>query len=328
MSPKKGELVVAELKKGSEKGRALAKQILLAEKMEPQDLHNACEYYVEHWNDFTHPGLFSVACEAVGGDPGESMLAQAAIAIMAAAFDLHDDVLDKDIIKNRTPTIYGEFGFEIALLLGDAFLIEGLKVLVEALTKFPREKANKMIETTKNLLFEVGNAHSLEICLKKSKCMTFNDYMMIAERKGASIQADMMFGALFGGGDENEVETLAKLGRIIGILVILRDDLVDIFDIQELRQRIGVHDLPLPLLFAMQDDKINPEVMSILSKPKLTSRAVAELVDLILETEPVKELKEKMQLLIEEGLTLLKKLKKRKLARSLQTILTFMLEDL
>ena len=112
------------------------------------------------------------------------------------------------------------------------------------------------------------------------------------------------------------------------LLVELFTDLVDVFDIQELRQRMAVQDLPLPLLFAMQDSKINLRVTSILSRPKLTSKAIAELVDLTLSAEPVEKLKKKMQLLIEEGLTLLKKLKKRKLARSLKAILTFMLEDL
>jgi len=328
MPPKKGELVVAELRKGSEKGLALAKQILLAEKMEPPKLYSACEYYVEHWNDFTHAGLFSMACKAVGGNPEESVLVQAAIAIMAASFDLHDDILDKDKTKNNISTVYGEFGFEITLLLGDAFLIEGFKTLMDSIIKFPIEKGKRILEKTKNLLFEVGNAHSLEVYLKKGKRMTLNDYIMITERKGASIEADMMFGALFGGGDEDEVATLAKLGRIIGILVILRDDLVDVFDIEELRQRIAVKDLPLPLLFALQDDKINSRVLTLLSRSKITSRVVSELVDLTLQSEPAAKLKKKMQLLIEEGLTLLNKLKKRKHARSLQAVLTFMLEDL
>lgn len=328
MSPKKGELVVAELRKGSEKGLALAKQILLAEKMEPPKLYSACEYYVEHWNDFTHAGLFSMACEAVGGNPEESVLVQAAIAIMAASFDLHDDILDKDKTKNNIPTVYGEFGLEITLLLGDAFLIEGFKTLMDSIIEFPRQKVKNILEKTRNLFFEVGNAHSLEVCLKKGKRMTLNDYLMITERKGASIEADMMFGAFFGGGDEDEVANLAKLGRIIGILCILRDDVVDVFDIEELRQRITVQDLPLPLHFAMQDDKINPRVNTLLSRPKITRRAVAELVDLTLQSEPVEKLKKKMRLLIEEGLTLLKNLKKRKLARNLQAVLTFMLEDL
>ena len=61
MAPKKGKLVVAELRKGSEKGLTLAKQILQAEKMDSPKLHSALEYYLGHWDDFTHAGLFSLA---------------------------------------------------------------------------------------------------------------------------------------------------------------------------------------------------------------------------------------------------------------------------
>lgn len=172
MPPKKGKLVVAELRKGSEKGLALAKQILLAEKMEPPKLQRACEHYIKHWDDITHAGLFSLASEAVGGNPDDSVVAQAAIAMMAAAFDLHDDILDKSEAKNKIPTVYGKFGVEMALLLGNAFLIEGFKTFVDSMADFPKEKRNNTLEITKNLLFEVGNAHSMEICLKQKKRIT------------------------------------------------------------------------------------------------------------------------------------------------------------
>jgi len=328
MPPKKGKLVVAELKKGSEKGLALAKQILLAEKMEPPKLRLACEHYLEHWDDFTHAGLFSLSSEAVGGNPDDSVLAQAAIAIMAAAFDLHDDILDKSEAKNKIPTVYGKFGVEMALLLGNAFLIEGFKIFVDSMIDFPKEKRKDTLEMTKTLLFEVGNAHSLEICLKQRKRVTPDEYIMITELKAASIEADLMLGAIFGGGNKSEVENLARIGRIIGILATLRDDLVDVFDITELRQRIAVQDLPLPLLFAIQDDKTNSRVMTILSKPRITTRAVAELVDFTLHAKSVAKLKYRMQLLIEEGLTLLNKLPREKLHSKLQAAITFMLEDL
>ena len=328
MRHKKGKIVVAELRKGSEKGLALAKQILQAEKMEPPKLRSAFEHYLEHWDDFTHAGLFSMACEAVGGNPDDSVLAQAAIAMMAAAFDLHDDILDKSKAKNKIPTVYGKFGVEMALLLGNAFLIEGFKIFADSTTTFPKEKRKNILETTKNLLFEVGNAHSLEVCLKQRKRVTPNDYMMITELKAASFEADLMLGALFGGGDKTEVANLAKLGRILGVLATLRDDLVDVFDIEELRQRIAVQDLPLPLLFAMQDKKINSIAITILSKPKMTRSDIAELVDLTLEAKPVAEMKDRMQLLIEEALALLNKLPKKKLQNKLQTVVSFMLEDL
>jgi geranylgeranyl pyrophosphate synthase len=323
-----GKVIVADLKKRSKKGLEFAKQVLQAERIEHPKLREALEHYITHWNDFMHPGLFSIACEAVGGDPDVVAPTQAAIAMMAAAFDVHDDIIDKSKVKHKIPTVYGKFGAEMALLLGNAFLIEGFKLFVDSSVILPKEKENRALETFKRLLFEVGNAHALEVGLKERKNVAPNDYLRITEMKAAGIEADMHLGALFGGGEDAEVEVLARLGRILGILATLRDDLIDVFDIEELRQRISVQDLPLPLLFAMQDQEAKGKVMNIISKPKITKSDVAELVDVTLEAESVVKLKDKMQLLIGEGLNLTNNLPKAKLRSKLQALLSFMLEDL
>jgi geranylgeranyl pyrophosphate synthase len=327
MTPKMGTRVVTDLKKRSKKGLEFAKQKLQAEKMDFPKLRAALEHYLAQWHDFTHPGLFSVACEAVGGDPDSVVPTQAAIAMMAAAFDIHDDIIDKSKVKNKIPTVYGKFGAEMALLLGNAFLIEGFKLFVDSATTLPKEKRKKSLETLKNLMFEVGNAHALEVGLKEKKNVTPNDYLKIIEMKAAGIEADMYLGALFGGG-EAEVEILTRLGRILGILATLREEFIDVFEIEELCQRIAVQDLPLPLLFAMRDQEAKRKVKSIISKPKITKSNVAELVDVTLEAEPVVELKERMQCLIEEGLTLTSNPLLTKLRSQVKLLLSFMLEDL
>ena len=321
-----GKVIVADLKKRSKKGLEFAKQVLQAEKIDHPKLHDALEHYLTHWNESTHPGLFSIACEAVGGDPDGVVPTQAAIAMMAAAFDIHDDIIDKSKVKHKIPTVYGKFGVEIALLLGDAFLIEGFKLFVDSATILPKEK--EALEIVKRLTFEVGNAHVLEIGLKERKNIAPDDYMKVIEMKAAGIELDMHLGALFGGGEDVEVEVLARLGRILGILGTLREEFVDVFEIEELCQRIAVQDLPLPLLFAMQDQEAKRKVLNIISKPKITKSDVAELVDVTLEAEPVVKIKEKMQLLIGEGLNLANNLPRVKLQSSLQLLLSFMLEDL
>jgi geranylgeranyl diphosphate synthase type I len=328
MPQKMGKVIVADLTRRSEKGLELAKQMLQAEEIDYPKLHEALKHYITHWNDFTHPGLFSVACEAVGGNPDGVVPTQAAIAMMAAAFDIHDDIIDKSKEKNKVPTVYGEFGAEMALLLGNAFLIEGFRLFADSTKTLPKEKEKSTLETTKRLLFEVGNAHALEVGLKERKNLTPNDYLKITGMKAAAIEADMHLGALFGGGEDAEVEALAKLGRILGTLATLRDDLIDVFDIEELRQRVSIQDLPLPLLFAMEDKKAKTKVVKILSKPKLTNGDVSELVDVTLTSESVVKLRGKMQLLIDEGLRLANKLPKTKLHGKLQALLSFMLEDL
>ena len=328
MTPKMGKIIVADLKKRSKKGLELAKQVLQAEKMDHPKLRAALEHYIAHWNDFTYPGLFSIACEAVGGDPDVVAPTQAAITMIAAAFDVHDDIIDKSKVKNKIPTVYGKFGAEIALLLGNAFLIEGFKLFVDSTKTLPKEKEKRALETIKKLMFEVGNAHALEVGLNERKNVTPNDYMKIIEMKAAGIEADIHLGALFGGGEDIEVKALARLGRILGILVTLREEFIDVFEIEELCQRISVHDLPLPLLLAMQDQEAKGKVMNIISKSKITESDVAELVDITLDAEPVVEFKGKMHRLIKEGLALSDNLLNVKLQRKIQTILSFMLEDL
>ena len=327
MQPKKGKLIVADLKRRSKKGLLLAKQTLQAEKMEPLELRNAFKHYIKYWDDFTHVGFFSLACEAVGGTPDDNLLPQAAIAMMAAAFDIHDDIIDRSEEKNKIPTVYGKYGVEMALLLGNAFLIYGLKLFADTITIFPTEKGKSVLETTRQLLFEVGNGHASEVNLKRKR-LTPNEYMIITQMKAASIETDMMLGALFGGGNETEIASFARLGRILGILATLRDDLVDVFDIEELHQRIVAKDLPVPLLFAMRDKKVKTKIKAILSNPKITEDAVTELVELTLNTSSTAEMKNEMQLLIGEGLSLINKLPRKKLRSNIQALISFMLEDL
>jgi geranylgeranyl pyrophosphate synthase len=326
MAPKIGKLIIADLEKRSKKGLNLAKQILQTEKIEHATLRHALEHYIEHWNDSTHPGLFSMACEVAGGDPDDAVLTQAAITMMAAAFDIHDDIIDKSKVKHKIRTVYGKFGAEIALLLGDAFLIEGFKLLFDSKVILSKEKEKEVLETVKKLMFEVGNAHAIEVGLKERKSTAPDDYMKVIEMKAAGIELDMHLGAMFGGGEDKEI--LARLGRILGILGTLREEFVDVFEIEEICQRITVQDLPLPLLFAMQDHEAKRKVLNIISKHKITENDVAELVDVILEAEPVVELKEKMQHLIREGLNLTNNLPKTNAQIRLRRLLSFMLEDL
>ncbi|MGB8779389.1 MAG: polyprenyl synthetase family protein [Candidatus Bathyarchaeia archaeon] len=66
-----------------------------------------------------------MACEAIGADPDSVLPVQAAITMMAAAFDIHDDFIDESKAKHGVLTVFGKFGKNVALLLGEAFLTEG-----------------------------------------------------------------------------------------------------------------------------------------------------------------------------------------------------------
>jgi len=291
-------------------------------------LQNALDHYIDYWRDFTHAGLFSVACEAVGGVPDNVVPTLASIAMMAAAFDIHDDVIDQSATKQLLPTVYGKFGVEMALLLGNAFLIKGFRLFVNTTNGLSEKNKDIALDKIQSLLFQVGNAHALEVGMKENKKFTLKKYLRITELKAASVEADMYLGALFGGGKKEEIEVLAKIGRILGILATLRDDLVDVFDIEELNMRLAVKDLPLPLILAIENREVKESVNKIIAKPHLSDQNVSELIDVTLESKPVVELKEKMKKLIEEGLILMKTLPISVASSTIQSLLSFMLEDL
>jgi geranylgeranyl pyrophosphate synthase len=325
---KKSEMLVEELKRRSSKALELARKTILAEKTESMEVREALEYYTSKWNDFTHPGFFSIACEAVGADPDSALPVQAAMAMIAAAFDIHDDIIDRSRTKHRVPTVFGKFGTNMALLLGDAFLIEGFALLDESVAGLPRDKRKEALETFKAALFELGNAHALELNAKQTSEALPDTFMRILDMKAASVEADMRIGALVGRGTRSEIATLTKFGRILGKLATLREEFIDVFEIEELKHRIHSECLPVPILYAMQDKGSRGKIQKVLTKKKITGNDLDKLLDIVLEAKSVIELKRRMQSLVAESFSLLSEIKNQNSRKLLQNLAEYALEDL
>lgn len=120
------ERTVALLRERGKNALEVAKQDILHEKIKYKPLQEALHYFInEVFQDVMHPGLLSLYCEAVGGDPNETTQVGAAMVLLVGAADLHDDIIDKSTTKNLKPTVFGKFGQEITVLAGDTFLIKG-----------------------------------------------------------------------------------------------------------------------------------------------------------------------------------------------------------
>lgn len=297
MAPRKGrklsEVVVEELQKRSNKGLEFAKKTMLAERIEYKKLREALEHYASNWNDFTHPGLFSLACEGVGGHPDNAVQVQAAITLLAAAFDIHDDIIDGSYQKHGVPTVFGKYGENIALLLGNALLIKGFALFYVSVEQSAHKKTPEIVEALQESLFELGNAHALELNLRGRIDVDPEEYMRVVEMKAASIEVDMQIGAIIGGGSNKEVGALAKYGKILGTLATLREEFIDIFEIEELNQRIKGEALPIPIMWASRDARSRTKIEKLLKK-EITDRDVEELLDIVLKSKSVAKLRKHM----------------------------------
>ncbi len=331
MNPKKhkktSEILLSVLRERSKKSLEFARRTILAEEIKSEKIHDALEYYTSNWQIFSHPGLFSIACEAVGGNPDKVINVQAAIVMLTASLDIHDDVIDKSDVKHGRLTVFGKFGQDVALLLGNAFIVSGFTLLNKSIAELPTEKSKEIFETLKKSLFEIGSAHALELDMKGKMNIAPEEYMQILKMKAASVELNMRIGAIVGKGTNSEIEALTKYGRILGILATLREEFIDIFEIKELRQRIQNECPPIQILYALQG-KNSEEIQRILLKTKMTNKDVDKLLDLVFETEEVRKLKKTMKALIKRGLHQALRIKVRTARLLLDKLVTVTLEDL
>ena len=295
------ESIIKELEKRSKECKKFVTESLLSERIEYQELREALEHYFSYWNDFSHPGIFSIALEAVGGNPAGQVEAQAAMAMLAAAFDIHDDIVDDSKTKHGCPTVFGKYGKDIALLLGNAFMIDGFTLMGRVACRLPPERSSDIFSVLKTSFFVVGNAHASELRLKRRLEASPEEYLKILKNKAASVEADMYIAAIIGGGSRLEVEALARYGRILGTLATLREEFVDIFEIEELNQRIKAEAFPIPVLYALQDKVLRKKIKKIMEKGELNSEDIEELLDFVLSSKPVAILRKRMLDLVNQA---------------------------
>jgi geranylgeranyl diphosphate synthase type I len=320
--------IIEELGKRSKDCQEFVRKSFLAEKIEYKELQRALEHYFSYWNDFTHPGIFSITCEAVGEDPVNQIEAQAAMAMLAAAFDIHDDIVDDSKSKHGYATVFGKYGKNIALLLGNAFMIDGFTLMGKTATRLTHEKSSNIFSIMKNSFFDVGNAHASELSLRRKLDASPDKYMKILAKKAASIEVDMHIAALLGGGSPKEIELLARYGRILGTLAALREEFIDIFEIEELNQRIKAEALPIPILYALRDKGSTEIIKKLLIKGELNGQDVERLLDIVMRSESVERLRTYMSDLVSKATKLTSKLGNEPAPTLLRTLAEGALQDL
>jgi len=278
-------------KKRGTKALEMARKEILQEKIECKEAREALTYFMtEYWHDTARPALMSLVCEAVGGDTNVTTPIAVPMILISGAIDIHDDIIDQSKSKDGRPTVYGKFGKDVALLVGDALLFEGLTLLNEGIAKgVPAEKMPLVVDIIRRMFFELGDAEAMELLFRRRIDVSPKNYLHIVKKKAADVEAHTRISAILGGGTIDEIKALSEFGRLLGMLIILRDDWIDIIDLKESRHRIQNECLPLPMLYALQNQTTKPKFNSIIQKGKVTQSDLQEILKLTKETEGMKK---------------------------------------
>jgi len=330
MSSKKSmEKMKKLLEERGRKAYEVAKAEILNEEIEYEPIRDALRYFIQElWYNFQRPALLSLACKSVGGNPEKTNSIGVALILLTGAADIHDDIIDQSKTKGSKPTVFGKFGRDIALLAGDALLLKGFTLLNESSEQLPKKQGKAIINLVEEAFFEVGIAEAKEASFKGNWDLTPEEYFDIIRMKTAIADTTARIGAIVGGGSSDEIMALGKYGRALGILASIRDEFIDIFEPDELKNRAENECLPLPILYAFRDPKVKNRIIDILKKGRLREKDALEVVELIEETEETQALKKEMQILLKSGIESLRIVRNKNVTAKLADILYVMIEDL
>lgn len=294
------EQVAYLLRQRGQNALDISKRAILQEKIGHKPLQEALNYFIDTtWPKILHPGLLSIYCEAVGGKPEETTQVGAAMVLLVGAADLHDDIIDQSAVKGSKPTVYGKFGRDIAVLAGDALLIEGMYLLNRALETYTENKRDSILGLIKQAFFDLSSAEANEAGLRGSTDLSGKQYLELVRKKVAVAEVTARIGAILGNGTVEEIEVLADYGHTLGLLLTIRDEFIDVFEPEELVNRYKNEILPLPVLYAFQDPLKRETILRLLTVGKLTAKKNEQILDIIIEGNEVVELKKEMKRLCE-----------------------------
>jgi geranylgeranyl pyrophosphate synthase len=286
------------------------------------------EMYASNWNDYVHPALLSLSSDAVSKRLPITVDLQVMMLLQTAAMDIHDDVMDKSKMKNGKPTLFGKYGEDLAILVGDAFLMESFLMLPQFKSMVNNDTFTRICATVRKTLLEVGNAHLLELNLKNNSELQSQQIIDLIERKAAIFEGISEIGAIVGNGSKDQVDALKAGARTFGYLVMLREEFIDMFEPVELSSRLRNEYLPLPIVVSLEDPKVRGYVEAF-KKGRVTEKSAHELVDIVLRNQNVKRLKETMEVRVTQTVKLLRSQRlKKKPVSSMASLIEATLEDL
>lgn len=139
---------------------------------------------------------------------------------------LHDDIMDKSVMRRGRDTVHIKWNENVAILSGDAMLIYAYDLLSQS------------DETKVSRLFPVFNRMVMGVCEGQMYDMEFEtrsdvrveEYLQMIERKTAVLFAGAaQIGAIMGGADQATAQKLYDFGINLGMAFQLQDDWLDTY---------------------------------------------------------------------------------------------------
>ncbi len=178
--------------------------------------------------------LFMRETYRVFGGAGEEIEPfMAAVEMIHTSSLVHDDLpcMDDDELRRGRPTTWKAYGYDMAVLAGDALMIYAFETAVKALS-FGGDPA-RVVKATGVLAEKTGiygmiGGQTVDVELTGRTVPEETLGFIYRLKTGALIEASMMIGAILAGASECDVNNIENIASDIGTAFQIRDDILDV----------------------------------------------------------------------------------------------------
>lgn len=189
--------------------------------IEPAQLSAVVHYALSQRGKRIRSTILTLSCEAVGGNLKQAIVPAVAIEMLHNTSLVMDDIIDHSETRRGKQTINSKWGNNMALIACDVML----SLAIREISKSDINITKSMIHCVSDSMLRLAEGEALEL---EACDHTLDDYFKIADKKTASLfSAAAEAGALVGGGDHGDVESLKQYGKNIGLAFQIQDDILD-----------------------------------------------------------------------------------------------------
>ncbi|MFY9621006.1 MAG: polyprenyl synthetase family protein [Pyrinomonadaceae bacterium] len=207
-------------------------QLIAGDTDEPARLHRAIRWSVFAGGKRFRPALVLAVGETFGAATDQLLRTACAFEMIHTYSLIHDDLpsMDDDDLRRGRPTCHIKFGEATAILAGDALQALAFQTIAA--------DENLSAETRVRIIAELsraagtpsgmvsGQARDLDGEAQSVDAASLDQIHL--QKTGALISAAARCGAIIGGANDDELESVTDYSRNLGLLFQITDDLLDV----------------------------------------------------------------------------------------------------
>ena len=227
-----------EMEQAVRETEAAVYKYLPAEEGPQKTIFEAMNYSMKAGGKRIRPLLMRETYRMFGGEGEAIEPLMAAIEMIHTSSLIHDDLpcMDNDELRRGKPTTWKAYGYDMAVLAGDALMIYAFETAANAWAlggEPERILAAMTILAEKTGIYGMIGGQTVDVEMTGKDIPADRLDFIYRLKTGALLEASMMIGAVMAGADEMQVQKTEQIAANVGLAFQIQDDILDVTSSQE-----------------------------------------------------------------------------------------------